>query len=179
LKTETEKLNLTLKRMEEGDIPDVRALETICFNHTWPDESFRGELSNRKSVCYLVARDGDRLAGFIGAWLILDEVHITTIAVDPGFRGMRIGDMLVWALFDKAVAKGSRWATLEVNEKNSAACRLYESFEFKTIGRRTSYYGEGEDAVVMWRKDIQTEEFRKLLDEKRERWEEKICLSLE
>jgi [ribosomal protein S18]-alanine N-acetyltransferase len=174
-----EKLNLTLRRMEEGDIPGVCELEKLCFSHTWPEDSFKRELSNRSSVYYLVARQGNKLAGFIGAWLILDEVHVTTIAVDPVFRGMRIGDMLVWALFDRAMLKGCRWATLEVNENNAAACRLYESFGFKTIGRRSSYYGDGEDALVMWRKGIQTGEFRELLDEKRERWEEKICLSLE
>jgi [ribosomal protein S18]-alanine N-acetyltransferase len=177
--TNPDKINIILRRMDENDIGEVQDLEKLCFNHTWPEDSFKKELSNRNTACYLVARNDRRLAGFIGSWLILDETHVTTIAVSPDFRGMRIGDLLVWGLFQKAIEKGCRWATLEVNEKNEAACKLYESFGFKPIGKRSSYYGPDENAVVMWRKGLLEEQFKELLKVKRTRWEEKICLSSE
>jgi ribosomal-protein-alanine N-acetyltransferase len=174
-----DKLNVIIKSMTVSDIPEVQALERQCFNYTWPEDSFERELANVRSACYLIARENGKMVGFVGSWLIMDEAHITTIAIAPEYRGHRAGTMLIWSMFKKALDKGCRWATIEVSEKNLSAQKLYKKFDFVSIGKRTSYYAPNEDANVMWVKDIQGENFRYILERNRSEWEEKICLSWE
>jgi len=109
------------------------------------------------------------IAGFAGLWLMTDEAHITTIAVDPIYRGRGIGELLLLGLIDRAKQIGARWLTLEVRMSNRVAQRLYQKYTFKEMGIRRRYYSDnGEDAQVMWTDPIDSERFREALRQHRE-----------
>jgi ribosomal-protein-alanine N-acetyltransferase len=109
------------------------------------------------------------IVGYAGLWLMTDEAHITTIAVDPDFQGNGIGELLVVALIDRAQQIGARWLTLEVRVSNDVAQRLYEKYTFKEMGIRRRYYSDnGEDALVMWTDPIDSDTFQDTLARNRE-----------
>ena len=108
------------------------------------------------------------IVGYAGLWLMTDEAHITTIAVDPDFQGNGIGELLVVALIDRARQIGARWLTLEVRVSNEVAQRLYEKYTFKEMGVRRRYYSDnGEDALVMWTDPIDSDSFQGILTHNR------------
>lgn len=109
------------------------------------------------------------IVGYAGLWLMTDEAHITTIAVDPDFQGNGIGELLLVALIDRARQIGARWLTLEVRVSNDVAQRLYEKYTFKEMGIRRRYYSDnGEDALVMWTDPIDSDTFQSTLARNRE-----------
>ena len=109
------------------------------------------------------------IVGYAGLWLMTDEAHITTIAVDPDFQGNGIGELLLVALIDRARQIGARWLTLEVRVSNDVAQRLYEKYTFKEMGVRRRYYSDnGEDALVMWTDPIDSDMFQGTLTRNRE-----------
>ncbi|MGE3271871.1 MAG: ribosomal protein S18-alanine N-acetyltransferase [Chloroflexota bacterium] len=109
------------------------------------------------------------IVGYAGLWLMTDEAHITTIAVDPDFQGNGLGELLLVALIDRAAQIGARWLTLEVRVTNSVAQRLYEKYTFKEMGLRRRYYSDnGEDALVMWTDPIDSDTFQETLRNNRE-----------
>lgn len=138
--------------MSLADIPRVRDIEQEAFAVPWPKDAYRAELEENQVACYIVARaDEDRIAGFAGMWIIFDEAHVTTIAVERGQRGQRVGERLMLALIDRALERGARWMTLEVRPSNAVALALYRKFGFRDVALRKRYYSDnGEDAVVMW-----------------------------
>ncbi|MHB1133208.1 MAG: ribosomal protein S18-alanine N-acetyltransferase [Chloroflexota bacterium] len=102
-----------------------------------------------------------RLVGYAGTWLMLDEAHITTIAVRPEYRGRGFGELLMIGLIEKAIEVGARWVTLEVRVSNAVAQNLYRKYSFHAEGVRKGYYSDNnEDAVIMWSDDIRTPEFQ-------------------
>jgi ribosomal-protein-alanine N-acetyltransferase len=109
------------------------------------------------------------IVGYAGLWLMTDEAHITTIAVDPDFQGNGIGELLLVALIDRAKQIGARWLTLEVRVSNDVAQRLYEKYTFKEMGIRRRYYSDNaEDALVMWTDPIDSDTFQGTLARNRE-----------
>lgn len=110
------------------------------------------------------------LIGLGCLWAILEEAHITILAIQPRFQGQGLGQALLWALLKKAHYRQLERATLEVRESNLAAVSLYKKFGFKEAGRRKRYYEDtGEDALVMWRSGLEKPEFKQYLAvEKRE-----------
>jgi ribosomal-protein-alanine N-acetyltransferase len=99
--------------------------------------------------------DGSRLAGFAGMWIMYDEAHITTIAVDPDYRGQGLGELLLVAMIDEALRRGATWITLEVRVSNDLAQRLYRKYGFIVQGTRRRYYSDnGEDAYIMWSRSL-------------------------
>jgi ribosomal-protein-alanine N-acetyltransferase len=109
------------------------------------------------------------IIGYAGLWLMTDEAHITTIAVDPDFQGNGLGELLLVALIDRARQIGARWLTLEVRVTNDVAQRLYEKYTFKEMGIRRRYYSDnGEDALVMWTDPIDSDTFQDTLARNRE-----------
>jgi len=139
---------MTIEPMGEEDIVVVAAIEKVSFSDPWPLEAFQNELFNNQLAAYYVARLKDRVIAYIGAWLVLDEVHITTLAVEESFRRRGIASRLVEALIEKARAGGARFLTLEVRPSNKAALCFYEKFGFSVLGRRKRYYID-EDALIM------------------------------
>jgi ribosomal-protein-alanine N-acetyltransferase len=139
-----------IDRMVLADLPSVHAIERASFFPPWPDEAYRNELHANRLATYLVARLDDVVIGFGGIWLMVDEAHITTFAVDPNWRRRGVGERLLLALLDAASSRGAREATLEVRLSNVAARRLYEKYGFRPVGLRPRYYSDnGEDALIM------------------------------
>jgi ribosomal-protein-alanine N-acetyltransferase len=143
-------LTPVIEPMTLDDLPAVRAIERASFTTPWPDDAYRSELQTNRLATYVVARAGEEVVGFAGLWLMVDEAHITTFAVHPAWRRRRIGERLLVALLDVAIARQAREATLEVRLSNVAARRLYEKYGFRPVGLRPRYYSDdGEDALIM------------------------------
>jgi [ribosomal protein S18]-alanine N-acetyltransferase len=105
--------------------------------------------------------DDAPVVGYGGLWLMVDEAHVTSIAVRPEFRGRGLGQLLMLALFDIALQKESRWLTLEVRLSNAGAQNLYKKLGFREAGIRPRYYTDNnEDAVIMWSEELRTPEFK-------------------
>jgi ribosomal-protein-alanine N-acetyltransferase len=141
-----------IEPMTIRDLARVREIEADAFAVPWPKDAYRAELEDNQVACYVVARDDEAaVVGFAGMWVIFDEAHVTTIAVDRTRRGQRIGHRLLLGLIDRATTRGARWMTLEVRPSNTVALALYRKFGFRDIALRKRYYSDnGEDAVVMW-----------------------------
>ena len=136
--------------MTLDDLPAVHRIEAASFSVPWPDEAYRSELQANRLASYLVVRTDDELIAYGGIWLMVDEAHITTFAVDPAWRRQRVGETLLVALLELALARRAREATLEVRLSNVAARRLYEKYGFRPVGLRPRYYSDnGEDALIM------------------------------
>jgi ribosomal-protein-alanine N-acetyltransferase len=109
------------------------------------------------------------IVGYAGLWLMTDEAHITTIAVDPDVQGNSIGELLLLGLIDRAKQIGARWLTLEVRVTYHVAQALYTKYTFKEMGLRRRYYSDnGEDAIVMWTDPIDSEIFQETVARNRE-----------
>ena len=142
---------IVIEDMTIDDIDAVQVVERASFPVPWPANAFRHELTQNKNAHYLVAREGDRIVGYAGLWLSLDEAHITTFAVLPDYRRRKIGERMLVALFDKSAKLGAEWMTLEVRASNLAAQKLYEKYGFRPAGIRRRYYSDNnEDAIIMW-----------------------------
>jgi len=147
--------------MTAADIPTVLEIERRSFPTPWPRDAYTHELDHNRTAVYLVARREEAIVGFAGMWVVMDEGHITTIAVDPPARGQGIGERLLIALIDRASERGARWIQLEVRRSNVAAQNLYRKYGFRDVGVRRHYYSDnGEDALVMWTGSILEEEFQ-------------------
>ena len=142
--------DVCLRRMQEGDIAAVTALDAAAFPTLhWQEYMFRTELTNPVAR-YLVAIEGDRLLGFAGVHIILDEGHITNIAVAQDARGRGLGRLLTLALMQYASNLGVSLMTLEVRQSNLVAQRLYRSLGFMKVSVRKGYYEDNhEDAWLM------------------------------
>jgi ribosomal-protein-alanine N-acetyltransferase len=129
---------IVIEDMTIDDIDAVQVVERASFPVPWPANAF-------------VAREGDRIVGYAGLWLSLDEAHITTFAVLPDYRRRKIGERMLVALFEKSAKLGAEWMTLEVRASNLAAQKLYEKYGFRPAGIRRRYYSDNnEDAIIMW-----------------------------
>ena len=155
---------LLIRRMRLEDVDAVLAIDRQSFRIPWSQNAFQAEVRN-VSGHYLVAESEGRVRGYIGAWIIMDEVHITTLGVDPPARRQRIGERLLAAVLGEGVRRGARRASLEVRASNRAAQQLYEKYGFFPISRRARYYTDNaEDAVVMWIEDMTRPAQRHLLE---------------
>lgn len=143
-------VRLRVEPMTLDDLSDVHRIEQASFSVPWPDDAYRSELQANRLASYLVVRSGDGVVAYGGIWLMVDEAHITTFAVDPAWRRQRVGETLLLALLDLALARHAREATLEVRLSNVPARRLYEKYGFRPVGLRPRYYSDnGEDALIM------------------------------
>jgi ribosomal-protein-alanine N-acetyltransferase len=139
-----------IEPMRLDDLPAVHAIEQASFAAPWPPHAYRSELESNRLAHYLVARAGDAIAAYGGMWLMVDEAHITTFAVHPGWRRQRVGERLLLAFLDIATDQGAHEATLEVRLSNLAARKLYEKYGFRPVGLRPRYYSDDhEDALIM------------------------------
>ena len=137
--------------MTIDDIDCVLEVEENCFSIPWSKESFLRELNNNEIALYLVAKIENKAVGYIGVWKIIDEGHITNLAVHSDYRNLGIGSMLVSKLLSLCKENDVNAFTLEVRKSNTVAQRLYEKFGFKEEGIRKGYYEDNnEDAVIMW-----------------------------
>ncbi len=138
--------------MNESHVAQVAALEKSCFSDPWSERSIASELNNPLS-CWLVALEGEVVAGYVGSQTVLDETDMMNIAVREDFRRMGVATKLVLALMEALKARGSRRLTLEVRVSNKSAQRLYAHLGFTQVGRRKNYYFHPREDGIILRKE--------------------------
>lgn len=143
-------MNIAYRRMTVKDVPQVHRLEDETFAQPWSLQSFLDEMERNVCARYIVALDGDRVVGYAGAWLVLDEGHVTNVAVDKAYRGLRIGAGLMEALMQYASNMGVSYLTLEVRRSNLIAQKLYRSMGFIELGVRKRYYEDNGEDALLW-----------------------------
>ena len=140
---------MMIETMNASHVAQIAALEKICFSDPWSERRIASELDN-KLAFWLVAAEGDRVAGYIGSQTVLDETDMMNVAVHPDFRRQGIAEALVNALVEHLKTMGSHCLTLEVRASNAPAIALYEKLGFVEIGRRRNYYrNPREDALIL------------------------------
>lgn len=133
------------------DAQQMAELDRICFSVPWSLESFTQELSANEKAMYFVAETDGEIAGYAGLWQILDEGHITNVAVAPKFRRQGLATAIFDAFLAEGRARGIRAFTLEVRASNIAAQELYRKFGFQSAGERPGYYEDNKEAaMIMW-----------------------------
>ena len=149
-------MDLKIDKMKMTDLDDVIEIEEMAFTMPWSRWMFERELSDKNDSHFLVVRSGTILIGYIGFWLVQDEAHIVTIAVRSDFQRGGIGGILMASALNLAVDLGAERATLEVRVSNISAQSLYYRIGFELVAIRRKFYSDtGEDAYVMWLRDIE------------------------
>jgi ribosomal-protein-alanine N-acetyltransferase len=147
------KQSIELQNMRSEEIAQVCEIENLSFATPWSREAFESEISENSLARYTVARMDGKVVAYGGMWIVLDEGHITNIAVHPDYRGRKIGEKLVLAMLQTAKNCKVLNITLEVRASNNTARNLYKKLGFIDSGTRKGYYADtGEDAVIMWKK---------------------------
>ncbi|TKC14440.1 ribosomal protein S18-alanine N-acetyltransferase [Robertmurraya kyonggiensis] len=142
---------ITLRKMVEADIDQILIIENESFATPWSRESFENELTKNRFALYLVLEDEEVIFGYCGVWIIVDEAHVTNIALLPNYRGKKLGETLLTEIMKVAKEKGAKSMTLEVRVSNQVAQSLYRKLGFRDGGIRKNYYTDNqEDALVMW-----------------------------
>lgn len=144
-------MTVIIRQMMLSDVPSVAAIDQQSFSLPWPETSYRYELQSNAASRAFVAEGADReIVAMIVSWLILDELHIATIATSPKHRHEGIGSQILIAALKDAQNAGARRAFLEVRAGNDVAQAMYRKFGFVCTGKRAAYYRDnGEDAVLM------------------------------
>jgi ribosomal-protein-alanine N-acetyltransferase len=143
----------------------VVRIEEDAYPRPWSAALFLSELAQRSSRRYTVGTVGPIVVGYAGLMMVEDDGHITTLTVDPGWHHRGIGTVLLLDLARAAPGLGVRHLTLEVRVGNAPAQELYRRFGFGPVGVRKNYYAEtGEDALIMWARDIDSDRYTGRLD---------------
>ena len=142
--------DVLIRRMTLADVDAVHAIESATFPTPWSRADFVKEMTDNTCARYLVAEKDGNIIGFAGAWIVLDEAHITNVAVSEPERGKGVGRLLTESLMQYAANLGVVYATLEVRRSNERAQNLYRSLGFEFVGVRKRYYTDnGEDALLL------------------------------
>jgi ribosomal-protein-alanine N-acetyltransferase len=161
---------VVLRPMTLADLPQVEALDRECFPTPWPKDAFRYELTrNPHAMCWVAvletAEGRESIIGDIVVWLVVDEVHVSTLAVRRQYRKQYIAQRLLAKVLQNCKAKGAAMALLEVRKSNLAAQTLYKKFGFLVVGERKAYYQDTkEDAILMTLPELNAEELADLAD---------------
>lgn len=148
-------MKVTFKEMRLEHLDQVLKIEEQSFPSPWSANAFSSELLQNSFAYYIVAVFNQKVVGYTGMWVILDEAHITNLAVSPEYRMNKIGRALMLEMIRRAVLMGISKMTLEVRPSNRAARNLYTSLGFEEKGLRKRYYSDtNEDAIVMWKYDL-------------------------
>ena len=142
-----------IRKMHINDVSAVHDIETSVFSLPWSRGAFQTELSQNRMANYFVMVEGSTLeiVGYIGTWIIIDEAHITTVAVKNQYQGMKLGSRLLEQAMTELLGLGVKSMTLEVRVSNARAIKMYENYGFRQQGVRKGYYSDNqEDAIIMW-----------------------------
>lgn len=135
--------------MRQEHVAQVAALEKLCFRDPWSENSVASELNNPLSL-WLVAVDGERVAGYVGSQTVMEESDMMNVAVHPDYRKQGIATALIVGLVEELHKRGSRCLTLEVRASNETAISVYRKLEFREVGLRRNYYrNPREDALIL------------------------------
>ena len=138
--------------MKESHVSAIVELEKLCFSDPWNEEAVGSELNNPLS-CWVVAMDGDRLAGYVGSQSVLGWADMMNLAVHPDYRRMGVGEQLVEELTRRLREQKVTCLTLEVRASNAPAISLYEKLGFNQVGRRPNYYFHPKEDALILRKE--------------------------
>ncbi|WHY20371.1 ribosomal protein S18-alanine N-acetyltransferase [Paenibacillus sp. G2S3] len=142
---------LVFRLMKLTDIPDILIIEREAFTMPWTEEAFRNELTHNHFAKYMVMELAGHIIGYAGMWAIVDEAHVTNIALLEAYRGRKWGERLLEELMKTASYVGMKSITLEVRVSNEVAQNLYRKKGFRSAGTRKGYYSDNrEDALIMW-----------------------------
>ncbi|MFV9511851.1 ribosomal protein S18-alanine N-acetyltransferase [Tepidibacillus sp. LV47] len=142
---------IQIRRATIGDVDRIWEIEQLSFSTPWSLQAFVNELTTNKYAYYFVLEFDQKIVGYVGMWLLFDEAHITNVAIDPAFRGKKLGELLMRYVMNTAKAFGANRMTLEVRVSNHVAISLYKKLGFKEEGIRKNYYADTfEDAIIMW-----------------------------
>ena len=179
---------IRIERMTSADIRPVLTIEMLSFSTQWPPSAFASEVNDNKLACYFVARPDSpaqassseqgtgQIIGYGGIWVVLEDAHVTSVAVHPHWRGQHIGEAIFVRLLREAIEGGASWMTLEVRRSNVVAQALYGKYGFAIISTRRSYYSDdGEDALVMWAGNLGGAIYRAHLDARERQLQGKVA----
>ena len=181
--------SFVVEPMELEHLDQVRRIERACFPTPWPRNAYRREIEKNERARYLVVRTTSEAAptpkrrqfpmslfslgrpeardvvGYCGVWVMLDEAHITTIAVDPDYRRLGLGQLLIIQMARIALQAQATRMTLEVRMSNEGAQKLYRKYGFSDGGVRPRYYSDDfEDALIMRSEDLSSCDFAERMD---------------
>lgn len=143
-------MSVTYRRMTLADAEAVHQIELDTFPEPWSLESFQNEMTRNVCARYIVAEEDGRVLGYAGAWLVLDEGHVTNVAVSRERRGQGVGENLMRALMQYAANLGVQYMTLEVRKSNLIAQALYRKLGFIQLGVRKRYYEDNGEDALLW-----------------------------
>lgn len=171
---------LKLQPLLETHLKAAVELDQLCLGGIWQLDGYARELASPNSTLISLnlvepSKQQEQIIGLGCVWAILEEAHITILAVHPAYQGKGLGTLLLTALLEDAVGRNLARATLEVNVNNRTAISLYKKFGFKTAGIRPAYYQKtAEDALILWRKGLQLQEFKLALKDQHTKIKEKL-----
>ncbi len=169
---------LIIKPLEKLYLTEILEIEQKAYgDHHWSMESFYNELTNKLAHYFGAFDEDEKLLGYAGSWLILEEAHLTNIAIDSDYHRCGIGEALLNAIVELCYQEEVKFITLEVRVSNVAVIGLYEKYGFQSLGTRKGYYqNNNEDALIMWTENIFYDKFKSLYSENVENLEKRISI---
>ena len=160
-----------ISKMCAEDIEKVVEIEAEAYGeHHWSKSSFYDEMQNNLAKYYVAKTANGDLVGYAGTWHIIDEAHITTIAVKKSHLRQHIGEAIIVKIIEDCYSVGIKYLTLEVRVSNEPAIALYTKYGFNSLGTRKGYYQDNnEDALIMWTENIFYDKFKTLFNENKEK----------
>ena len=143
---------ITVENMTAAHVPQIAELEKLCFSDPWNEVSVASELENPLSL-WLVALDGDRVAGYVGSQSVMGEADMMNVAVHPDYRRQGIAERLIAALIERLRSNEVYCLLLEVRASNEPAKALYGKLGFAEVGRRKNYYRNPKEDALILRKE--------------------------
>ncbi|MCI1274301.1 MAG: ribosomal protein S18-alanine N-acetyltransferase [Clostridiaceae bacterium] len=154
--------SIEIKRLTQENIDDVIEIEKKAYGqHHWSKDSFMTEIANELAKYFAAFDENGKLLGYAGCWQIIEEAHITNVAVSPECQRHHVGEALLNAIIQDCYENGIKYLTLEVRVHNTPAIGLYQKYGFKSLGTRKGYYQDNnEDALIMWTENIFYDKFK-------------------
>lgn len=170
---------IKIEPMTRENLDDIIRVEEKAYGeHHWSKESFFNELNNELARYFCAFDETGNLTGYCGCWQILEEAHVTNVAVSPDYRRRHIGEALLTAILKSCYNAKIKYLTLEVRVSNEPAIKLYEKYGFKSLGVRKGYYQDNnEDALIMWTENIFYDKFKSIYEQNLKNLEEKTGIS--
>ena len=162
--------------LKKEDIDAVSEIAALAYgNHHWSKDSFYTEINNKLAKYYTASLPDGKVIGYAGSWHIVDEAHITTVAVHPDYLRCHVAESIIVKLIEDCYNSFIKYITLEVRVGNIPAIKLYEKYGFKSLGRRKGYYQDNnEDALIMWTENIFSDGYKELFGNNKKILEDKL-----
>ena len=167
---------IKIEQMTAEDIPQVIEIEAEAYGeHHWSKSAFYDEMNNNLAKYYVAKTLDGKIVGYAGTWHIIDEGHITTIAVKKSHLRKHIGEAIIIKILEDCYKNEIKYLTLEVRVSNGPAIGLYTKYGFNSLGTRKGYYQDNnEDALIMWTENIFYDKFKTIFNENKNKLESLI-----